>query len=188
MKKINQMAGAALVVAVLAVASVPAFGATYTNAQGGTVGVSLNAINKAFVFEDVLEISDYTLASNDVIQLFNVASNWTIAGVSYKVLGTTTNAFQFDVGDGDDADGWLVNVVPTNAAVASGGIGSSIPTITASGVGPTSAVVVTVSVTPAYGLGKQYKVNDTIDLTVDSVPTTTGRLHFAVWGYDTSKH
>lgn len=159
---------------------VPAQAATFTNAVGGPNGYPYNASMKTFVIPNSLDLSNTNysaLASNDVIQVVNIPSNTLVMGVSYRIRTMATNACTFDIGDGTDPDGWGANISATNAV---GTFAYSTPVITASGVGPTSAVVVTVVTTPAYGLGKAYTVADTIDVTIDTTVSTLGVIDFEV--------
>lgn len=159
MKKL-QFLVVALVTAVLT-ASVMA--ETYNLTVGESAGYSASISSpRLFVLERTIDFADRNVTTNDVVEAVQVIGKSRVLSVQAEVLSASTqntNTTQtLTIGDGSDTDGWIasVNMLSTGSSMSS-------PVITATGPQSTN---LTVSVSPAYAMGKYYTANDTIDLKV----------------------
>jgi hypothetical protein len=101
-----------------------------------------------------------TALTADTNTCIQIPSNTRVLGVGYFVDtvedgGTAT----MTIGDGTDADGWIASVSVTNGCTKSA-FSTPVVTSTWAGVGTNA----TITITPAYGLGKVYTAADTIDV------------------------
>ncbi len=142
-------------------------------------GYAVRDSGNTFVVEKYANVSDWAGVGTNVVQLLKVGSGTVVHAVGYQVITATTNgaSFTLDLGDGDDDDGYIAAGTSTGGAYRC----SSPGTLTAANTWSGTNVTTAITVTPAYGMGKFYSVNDTIDgvwnsLTAD---TTTGRVR--VW-------
>jgi len=189
------------IAAVLALfALVPAAPATtYTNLlQGtGTTGLPGNWAGGTYVLRAQVDLSTLSnklgaaVTRDDVLEVLQIPSNATIVAVSAHMstlatlVSTLTNGATVSVGDGADADGWVAAFEVTNPVYQ-----TSFPTrsITATSTNltylntttnmQTNAVMTAgaIAVTPAYGLGKLYTTNDTLNITFSLPPGELGVL------------
>lgn len=90
---------------------------------------------------------------NDIVQLIQVPANTRVLGVFFSVTTVSSNMADFDLGDGDDTDGYV-----DGASMATVNDGASF--VGATTVGSPNAL----PVAAAFCLGKFYTVADTIDL------------------------
>lgn len=166
-----------IAVAALAVWGLFAQAATIDSTVGGTgTGYAARDSGNEYVIERTLDVTNWATVGTNVVQALKLTSGTVVRTVGYQILTATTNGatFTLDVGDGSDEDGYIAAGVST-----SGAWGASSPgTVTVTGPQSTN---LTVTVSPAYGLGKFYPVDDTIDVVWNSLTTdtTTGRLR--VW-------
>lgn len=101
------------------------------------------------IVHKVLDFSVTNAAASDVIEAINVAANVTCLRFWTRVATVEGGTMTFDVGDGDDPNGYD-DAVDGNAAPSNGAM-SGIATVG----------------TDAYALGKKYTTADTIDVTLD---------------------
>src|SRR5574343_316244 len=85
------------------------------------------------------------LAASDVFQLIDIPAGALVLTVTHKVTTVEGGTCTYHIGDGTDADGF----------VASG-----------NGNTTTDATSFNATTTPAFGVGKYYAADDTIDLTL----------------------
>ena len=90
---------------------------------------------------------------NDIIQLIQVPANTRVLDVFFSVTTASANMADFDLGDGDDVDGYV-----DGASMATVNDGASF--VGATTVGTPNAL----PVAAAFCLGKFYTAADTIDL------------------------
>jgi len=140
---------------------------------GGGAGYSWKDAARTFVLENSVDFSAQANATNQVYNVITITAPALVKAVYFQIAATGNVGTAFTVGDGTDPDGWIVST--TLAAVGSG---SSVPaftsalTIQQNATNTITNAVATVTLTPAYGGGKYYSANDTIDLSsVGNIPT-----------------
>lgn len=154
-----------LIAALVAFASLSVVAETIDLTVGDGVGLADADAGGFYVVDRSVDFSTQNVTTNDVVQLIDIPANTRVVAVQAETVTAATqntNTTQtFTVGDGSDADGWVSSLSVVTTAKA-----SSAPTVTATGPQSTN---LTVTVSPAYGLGKQYTAADTIDLTANGV-------------------
>ena len=111
----------------------------------------LYAVTATLDFTDIN--SGAGTVQNDIVQLIQVPANTLVLGVSFSVTTASSNMADFDIGDGDDTDGYV-----DGASMATVNDGASF--VGATTVGTPNAL----PVAAAFCLGKFYTAADTIDL------------------------
>ena len=107
MKKIVALV-ALVALFVVGVVGVPGlFAATFDQTVGGATGYSAAARPKVFVFKNTLDLSDTTGTVADVFQMIKIPADSLVLAVVPTVTTAEGAALTFDVGDGDNADGWI---------------------------------------------------------------------------------
>jgi hypothetical protein len=172
-----------LVALVTAVLTASVMAETYNMTLGGTDGYSATlASPRFFVLERTIDFADRNVTTNDVVESITVVKNSRVVSVQAEVLEastTNTNTTQtVKVGDGADDDGWLASV---NMLSASSAMSSPVVSVT----GPQSTNL-TVSVSPAFAMGKYYTANDTIDIKANGV-LVDGKIRLRVAVIDFTK-
>lgn len=182
-----------IAVAAVAVCGLFAHAATIDSTVGGTgIGYAARDSGNTYVIDRTLDVTNWATVGTNVVQALKVTSGTVVHAVGYQVITATTNGatFTLDVGDGSDEDGYIAAGATTSGAwgASSPATVTATPTFTTATVtnGASSWVVVTngtvaVTIAPAYGIGKFYASDDTIDAVWNSLTadTTTGRVR--VW-------
>lgn len=137
---------------------------------GGTSGMPANKSGQAYVLETTVDFSNPDLVAlnsgsgvgqNDVLQLIQIPANTVVMGVFYEITTASSNLDDFDIGDGDDVDGWHDGVDVTSTGDAYNGVGT-VPTLVEAAP-PTFT---------GYAVGRFYTSADTIDgkvITADNI-------------------
>ena len=178
MKKLIQFA----IVALVAAAVAPVYGAIYTNTVPANPSDTFpaTASGKAFVLEGTVDLAlqnaaGSTNAAADQVAVIKIPSGAVVKDVSawvvaYPLQATAlyTNSYAaaattFDVGDGDAANNWLVTQSLTNGAAY-----YSTPILT------TTSAVGTVIATPVNGLGKKYDTTQNLNVRFTAAPGIYG--------------
>ena len=94
------------------------------------------------------------LGSGDVYELFSIPAKTLVLRAGFDVTTAEGATATAHLGDGADADGFLVSVNLNSVAS-----GANIPTL---------AEAAPNTIVPAYGFGKYYSAADTIDLTLNN--------------------
>lgn len=111
------------------------------------------AVNATLDFSSPLINSGAGTVQNDIVQLIEVPANTLVLAVFSKVV-TLSTITDFDIGDGDDVDGYI-----DGASMAVAGV-DACSWVGATTVGTPNAL----PVGAAFCLGKFYTAADTIDL------------------------
>jgi len=121
--------------------------ATWTVTGGGSTGHSASAPTVK-VYSEIVDFSEFTIATNDVIQVIELPANSLVlyAGMDVLTADSAGNSGTFSLGDGADVDRWVA------ASTATAGM-----EVTRARAGDSS--LGTTSVGYAY-----YAAADTIDL------------------------
>lgn len=148
--------------------------ATIAQALGGTAGhPSRSSVKQPYVISntlnwaEVLTAKGSALAANDVVTALNVPAGTLVLHAGIEVVtAADATAATVDLGDGDDADGYVDGANAKTVAFAS------------STLALTEGTPNTVT---GYRSGKVYGTADTIDLTVATLTGTLAAGVVRVW-------
>ena len=132
--------------------------ATYSVMTGSGVNAYPADLAGLYAVQATLDFTDINSGAgtvqNDIVQLIQVPANTQVLGVSFSVTTASSNMADFDLGDGDDVDGYV-----DGASMATVNDGASVPgalTVASPSTFPNNTV--------AFAVGKFYTAADTIDL------------------------
>jgi len=145
--------------------------ATSTDCTSTANSTPMTATDGCFRLKNTIDTSDitgdYTGIGADTMQVLDIPAGTFVSTVILNITTAQTAAtdtITLDVGDGDDADGWLDGVDAETAAVSL----SSTATYTLTEGAPN-----TLAISPAFGeTGKYYSAADTIDVLVVNAGST----------------
>jgi len=168
-----------LIAALVAFASLSAVAETFDLTVGDGVGLADADAGGFYVIDRSVDFDAQNVTTGDVVQVIDIPANTRVVSVQAETITAATqntNTTQtFTIGDGTDPDGWVTSISVVTTAKASSApsiAGTSALTLQKDNTGTTNnmhyvtnaTAAVTLAVTPAYGLGKQYTAADTIDL------------------------
>ncbi len=119
---------------------------------------------------DVIAGTSVTGAAGDIVECLSIpADTWVQAVIVETTTATGVSSSTIDVGDGDDADGWLDGVDSNATAVYNS------KTLTLGEATPNT-------MSPAFGVpGKVYTATDTIDVLIKVSSAVSDDLEFKIW-------
>ena len=121
----------------------------YDKTKGGTGGLPDNGRNQVSVISRTIDFSVDEAAQNDVFEVLYIPAKTLVLGVQYQVLTAEGGTLTFDIGDGDDVDGYI-----------DGANGNTL----GSGFTTLSLTAGTPDTVTGYSNGKYYAAADTIDI------------------------
>ena len=134
--------------------------ATVDVTRGGTGGgYPAHLKGGSYRMVRTLDFNEVNRSSGDVLQLFNVPANTRVRSIAYKVQTAEGATLTFDIGDGDDVDGYIDGA---NGNTLNAGGDNSL--VLAEAAPPT--------VLGYSGFGRRYAAADTIDLLLNNDAAT----------------
>lgn len=148
----------------------------------GAAGAAYPAsdLPKVFIIENIIDFAATNRTATDILQVLNIKAKSYVMLAGIDVLTVEDSTLTLDLGDGDNADGFL-NGIDAEAAIA---IFDSSQAYTVSTTNANAVLEDSETLYGAFG-GKMYGADDTIDVIVND-NSDTGKIRIFAVVFDCS--